>query len=303
MQKYDFAAFKQSINLCQYAASQGYELDQKKSTRASLVMRHGNGDKIIVSKKAANWVYFSVHDHEDNGTILDFIEKRTGKNLSEIGAELSSWAGGGTVATYNAPPIQEQTHDLERIKWIYRWLKPIGEHPYLTETRKIPVFILRHHRFKGQIFEDRYGNVVFPHRNPQGICGLELKNHDKGVFLGGSEKALWLGNIEADDRVLTLAEAPIDALSHFTLFRNPYTAYGAVSGSIREKQLEYLLHLIKKMPRLETIILAVDHDEGGEKIARRIETYLAGKFSGEIIRHTPEVQGMDWNEVLKAKSA
>lgn len=304
MQKYDFAHFKQSINLSQYAASQGYELEPKKSTRSSLVMRHANGDKIIVSKKSANWVYFSVHDSEDNGTILDFIEKRTSKTLPEIGRELSAWTGGaGVLPVHALPEIEEQVYDPERIKWVYQGLKPIGAHPYLTEARKIPAFIVRHYRFRGQIFEDRYGNVVFPHRNPQGLCGLELKNHDKGVFLGGSEKALWLGNIEADDRVLTLAEAPIDALSHFTLFRPQYTAYGAVSGSIREKQLDYLLQVIQKMPKLETIILAVDHDEGGEKIASRIESHLDGQFTGEIIRHTPAVKGMDWNEVLKSKAA
>lgn len=302
MQKYDFAHFKQSINLSQYAAAKGYELASKKSTRSSLVMRHANGDKIIISKKGANWVYFSVHDDTDNGTILDFIEKRTGQNLSEIGEELAAWSGGSAATTYTAPEIHEQTHDPERIKWIYQWLKPIGTHPYLTETRKIPLFILRHHRFRGQIFEDRYGNAVFAHRNTAGLCGLELKNHDKGVFLGGSEKALWLGNIEAGDRVLTLAEAPIDALSHFTLFRPQHTAYGAVSGSIREKQLDYLLQVIQKMPQLETIILAVDHDEGGEKIACKIENYLKGIFTGEIIRHIPEVKGMDWNDVLKSKS-
>jgi hypothetical protein len=56
MQKYDFSALKQSVNLSQYAAAQGYELDRKKSTRSSLVMRHAaSGEKIIVTKKGANW--------------------------------------------------------------------------------------------------------------------------------------------------------------------------------------------------------------------------------------------------------
>ncbi|PZQ43549.1 MAG: topoisomerase, partial [Micavibrio aeruginosavorus] len=73
-QKYDFAAFKQSVNLSQYAAGHGYELDRKKSTRSSLVMRQAStGDKIIVSKKGTNWVYFSVSNDADNGTIVDFI--------------------------------------------------------------------------------------------------------------------------------------------------------------------------------------------------------------------------------------
>lgn len=300
MQKYDFTAFKQSVNLSHFAAGQGYELDRKKSTRSSLVMRHANGDKIIVSKKGANWVYFSVHDDHDNGTIVDFIEKRTSKSLPEIGRELAAWAGGaGALPVYSLPDVQEQVYDRERIRKAFRWLKPAGEHPYLMNERKIPADVLTHPRFAGRIYQDRYGNVVFPHQDGQGVCGLELKNTDKGVFMRGSEKALWLGNINPADTVLTLAEAAIDSLSHFALFRPENASYGAVSGGMRDKQFDFLMAIIGKMPKLETINLAVDHDEGGEKIASRIETYLAGKFTGEIVRHIPEQEGLDWNEVLK----
>lgn len=302
MQKYDFTAFKQSVNLSQYAATQGYELDRKKSTRSSLVMRHANGDKIIVSKKGANWVYFSVHDDRDNGTIVDFIEKRTSKSLTAIGRELAAWSGGaGVLPVYSLPDVQEQVYDLERIRRAFQWMRPATAHPYLLETRQIPADVLKDSRFAGRIFQDRYGNVVFPHQNGQGICGLELKNHDKGVFMRGSEKALWLGNINPADTSLILAEAAIDALSHFALFRPLNASYGAVSGGMKDSQFDCLVDIIQKMPRLERIVLAVDHDQGGEKIAKRIEAYLARKFTGEIVRHIPEQEGMDWNDVLRAQ--
>jgi|JI10StandDraft_1071094.scaffolds.fasta_scaffold117315_3 hypothetical protein len=302
MQKYDFTAFKQSVNLSQYAATQGYELDRKKSTRSSLVMRHANGDKIIVSKKGANWVYFSVHDDRDNGTIVDFIEKRTSKSLTEIGRELAAWSGGaGALPVYSLPDVQEQVYDLERIRRAFQWMKPATAHPYLLETRQIPADVLKDSRFAGRIFQDKYGNVVFPHQNGQGICGLELKNHDKGVFMRGSEKALWLGNINPADTSLILAEAAIDALSHFALFRPLNASYGAVSGGMKDSQFDCLVDIIQKMPRLERIVLAVDHDQGGENIAKRIENYLARKFTGEIVRHIPEQEGMDWNDVLRAQ--
>jgi hypothetical protein len=301
MQKYDFAALKQSVNLSQYAAGQGYELDRKKSTRSSLVMRHAaTGDKIIVSKKGANWVYFSVHDDRDNGTIVDFIEKRTSKSLAEIGRELAAWSGGaGALPVYAIPDVQEQVYDVARIRRAFQWMKPTTAHPYLITERKIPADVLKHPRFSGRIFQDRYGNAVFPHQNGQGLCGLELKNTDKGVFMRGSEKALWLGNIDPADTVLILAEAAIDALSHFAMFRPQNASYGVVSGGMKDNQFSCLMDIIQKMPKLEKIILAVDHDQGGEKIASRIENYLAGKFTGEIIRHLPTDEGMDWNNVLK----
>lgn len=301
MQKYDFAGLKQSVNLSQYAAAQGYELDRKKSTRSSLVMRHATtGDKIIVSKKGANWVYFSVHDDSDNGTIVDFIEKRMNKTLPEIGKELAAWSGGaGLLPICALPDVQEQVYDRTRITNAFKWMKPATAHPYLLNERKIPADVLSHSRFSGRIFQDRYGNVVFPHQDGQGVCGLELKSHDKGVFMRGSEKALWLGNIEPEDTVLILTEGGIDALSHFALFKPTSASYGAVSGGMKDKQFGYLMVIIGEMPKLEKIILAVDNDQGGEKIAHRIEEYLAGKFKGEIVRHIPEWKESDWNEVLK----
>ncbi|PZP53414.1 MAG: hypothetical protein DI586_11100 [Micavibrio aeruginosavorus] len=163
MQKYDFATFKHSVNLSHYAAAQGYELDSKKSTRSSLVMRHtATGDKIIVSKKAANWVYFSVHDDSDNGTIVDFIEKRTSKSLPEIGKELAAWSGGaGALPVYALPDVQEQIYDRTRIANAFKWMRPVAAHPYLINERKIPASVLNHPKFSGRIFQDRYGNAVF----------------------------------------------------------------------------------------------------------------------------------------------
>lgn len=301
MKKYDFAALKQSVNLSQYAAAQGYELDRKKSTRSSLVMRHGNGDKIIMSKKG-NWVYFSVHDDHDHGTIVDFIKKRTNKTLPEIGRELTAWSGGaGALPVYNLPDVQEQVYDPSRIRRHFGRMRPTTAHPYLIGERKIPVDVLKDSRFAGRIFQDRYGNAVFPHQNGQGVCGLELKNTDKGVLMGGSEKALWLANINASDTVLILAEAAIDALSHFALFRPQHASYGAVSGGMKDSQFSCLMEIIQKMPHLQKIILAVDNDKGGVKIASRIESYLEGRFTGAIIRHVPAQEGMDWNNVLKGE--
>ncbi len=258
------------------------------------------GDKIIISKKGANWVYFSVHDDSDNGTIVDFIEKRTSKTLPEIGQELAAWTGGAAaLPLYSLPDVQEQVYDPDRIRRAFGWMKPTTAHPYLIGERKIPADVLKDSRFAGRIFQDRHGNAVFPHQNGQGVCGLELKNHDKGVFMRGSAKALWLGNINPADTVLTLAEAAIDALSHFALFRPQGASYGAVSGGMKDNQFDCLLAVIGKMPKLEKIILAVDNDKGGDKIASRIEGYLADKFTGEIVRHIPAGQGMDWNNVLK----
>ena len=48
-------------------------------------MRHPNGDKIIVKRSAdGHYVYFSVRDDRDNGSIIDFVQKRMRLSLNSI---------------------------------------------------------------------------------------------------------------------------------------------------------------------------------------------------------------------------
>ncbi len=301
--KHNFSSFKQDINLTQYAASMGYALDKKKSTKSSIVMRHGNGDKVIISRKGKNWVYFSVHDDADNGTIVDFIQKRAPKSIGEIGQELQTWLGGGAVlpdpCTYTQG-VEEHKPDRPRVLAVFRNAKPVAAHPYLVNERKIPAALLSSSRFKGRIFNDRYGNAMFPHRDAEGICGLELKNTDKGMQVRGGIKGLWTSNIFANDKTLVIAEVAIDALSYAAIFMKPDTAYAAVSGAMGPQQYPILTQLVRKIKNLETIILATDNDEGGDSIAEKLEAYLREQgFTGEIRRHSPEGMGDDWNEVLK----
>jgi hypothetical protein len=66
-------AFKREIDLRQFAASFGYEMDRRASWRGSTVLRRG-GDKIVVKRnRNGHYVFFSVRDESDHGTIVDFL--------------------------------------------------------------------------------------------------------------------------------------------------------------------------------------------------------------------------------------
>lgn len=68
---HELEAFRTGIDLRAYAATLGYSLDRRESRRGSSVMRHGNGDKVIVKRDTdQHYVYFSVRDETDNGSIL-----------------------------------------------------------------------------------------------------------------------------------------------------------------------------------------------------------------------------------------
>jgi len=87
--------FKTGINLVEFATSYGYVLDRRETSGNSAVMRHAGGDKIIVARAAhGHWVYFSVRDDADNGTIIDFIQHRNqGATLGHVRRELAAWSG------------------------------------------------------------------------------------------------------------------------------------------------------------------------------------------------------------------
>lgn len=300
-QKYDFARFKSEINLTQYAAAIGYEIDRKNSTKASVKMKNGC-DTVIISKRNAVWVYFSPVDDRDNGTIINFVQNRTGKSLPEVGAELQSWIGGGVSlpqAKSYVREVEEQEYDPARVEKIFKKCRAVKNHAYL-EGRGLSQGVLSSPRFAGRIYADRYGNVAFPHYNGKDICGLELKNADKALFVRGSEKTFWRSNCKQGDDTLVIGEAVIDVVSHAMLFPNETSVYAATGGGMSPDQEDILKSCVQGFKSLKTVILAMDNDQGGERLTQKIKNILEKcGFSGEIVCHSPETQGQDWNNVLK----
>ncbi len=301
---YNFSQFKSEINLTQYAAHIGYEIDKKKSTRSSIAMRNAD-DKIIITRRGGIWVYFSPLDDNDNGTIINFVQNRTGKSLYEIGAELQSWIGGGVSLPEPKSyihDVQEQEYDPARVAQIFKSCRAIESHVYL-EGRGLTQGIVSSPRFAGRIFKDRYDNVVFPHYNGAGVCGLELKNADKALFVRGSEKTFWRSNCFKGDDMLIIGEAVIDVLSYSALFPNESAVYAATGGGMSPEQETTLKACVLSFKSLKTIILAMDNDEGGARLMQKIKNILANSgFCGKIIEHSPKVEGQDWNNVLQGKN-
>src|SRR5205823_12923191 len=85
----ELESFKRDIDLRCYAAAQGYEVDARESWRGSAVMRHSaSDDKIIVKRDAdGHYIYCSVRDDVDNGSIVDFVQHRTGGSLGMVREE------------------------------------------------------------------------------------------------------------------------------------------------------------------------------------------------------------------------
>jgi hypothetical protein len=288
--------FKQEINLIDFACANGYVINKKKSTRHSVCLAKGNEDKIIVSRKNGIWVYFSVYDSTDNGTIIDFVQNKLQKSYMAIFEMLENWQGTSSSKSYAVP--ETPVYNQNRVQKLFENCKPIEQHLYLSK-RGIDKELLVSERFANTIYSDNFNNVVFPQYKDEAVSALELKNKQLHVFAKGSEKTVWQSNRFKTDTHLYIAETPIDALSYQALFSLSNAFYIATSGSPSKSQLDYIRNII---PDFEQTVCIVDNDTGGDRIFDRIEKMIGESEIGcRLNRHSPKKVNDDWNDVLQTK--
>jgi Protein of unknown function (DUF3991) len=170
--------FKGQIDLRVYAASMGYGLDRRESWRGSAVMRKG-GDKVVIKRDSdGHYVYFSVKDDRDHGSIIDFIQFRKRSNLGEVRKELRTWRGRSDRPLPVFAPLEKTVRDRLEVETAYMRMQEARRHPYLERDRRIPADLLGSGRFAGRIRIDARRNAVFAHFDEDGLCGYELKNRN-----------------------------------------------------------------------------------------------------------------------------
>ena len=300
--------FKTHINLSEYAAAQGYVLDRRASSKNSAVMRSQGGEKIVIARaEDQHWIYFSVHDSLDNGSIIDFVQKRRSCKLGGVRQELRPWLGGARHVTRPHPDlfareIAQITRDRARVLLELARMKPLLFHRYLEEERGIPASLLKSPRFAGKLKVDFRANAVFPHADQEGPCGYEVKNKAFTGFAPGGEKGLWFSAASSTDTALVIAESGIDALSHAVLHPDMHARYASTGGAMNPTQPDLIRSAIGRMGQGSRIVIATDNDPGGHALADQIEALAreTGREDLLIHRDQPPGAGQDWNDVLRA---
>ena len=304
----ELEAFKRDIDVRQFAASMGYEIDQRESWRGSTVMRRG-ADKIVVKRKRNHhYVFFSVRDERDHGTIIDFLQRRQKLSLGAVRQALRPWIGKPTLLRF--PQLEPSSQDRMRVESAYRRMAPVLRHPYLEHERCLPAVVLSSRRFTGRVRMDARGNAVFPHFDREGLCGYEIKNRGFTGFAAGGAKGLWFSHTGPDDRRLVLTESAIDALSHATLFADAadQTRYASLGGKPNSKQPGLVRATIARLPEGSAIVAAFDADGAGRllvDVVRLAVTTVAtetGRTDLIFNVHLPAKEGADWNQVLQEHS-
>lgn len=299
----ELEGFKTGVNLSEFAASRGYLLDRRESSRNSAVMRHADGDKIIIARNDANghWIYFSIRDDRDNGTVIDFLQNRGGGSLGEIRKTLRAWSGSPRPAVQVSAFVRELLPvSRDRAAVLAEWERAriCLSLPYLT-GRGLGPDILTLPRFSGCVRVDRRNNALFAHYDKDGLCGYELKNKNFTGFAPGGIKGLWFSKAFPTDRQLVLTESAIDGLSYHALHPDElWTRYMSTGGELNPQQPALLRGAMEKLPSGAVVLLAFDNDAAGEKLADEVRAIApAGR---ELRRVLPDAEsGKDWNDMLK----
>jgi len=302
-------AFKREIDLRQFAVRLGYQIDRRESWRGSTVLRRG-GDKIVVKRHGnGHYVFFSVREDEDHGTIIDFVQRRENLSLGAVRKLLRPWIG-RPAARPQFPALEPTSPDRMRVECAYRRMSEVPRYPYLEQDRCVPAVVLRSPRFVGRMRVDFRGNTVFPHFDAAGLCGYEIKNRGFTGFAAGGQKGLWFSQTRRDDRRLILTESAIDALSHAALFPDAEdrTCYASLGGKPSTRQMGLLQTTIAELPEIAELVAAFDADPAGRRLAdeiRQVVVTVASRMERSDLTfksHLPAQEGEDWNIVLQQRA-
>lgn len=291
--------FKSEISLAEVAAAHGYQLDRQHSSRSSLVMRHPDGDKIVVATgEDGHGVFFSVRTNA-SGSVIDFVMERRGLNLGQVRGVLRPYLSGGVFSFPTAkssplprlPKPQPIPHD--RAALVSRWL---GFRPYgggYLEGRGLSRETIA--AFAERIRLDERGNTVFRHDDLDGLLGWEVKNRGFTGFVGGGLKALFGVRVEVAPQTspprVALAESAIDVMSFYQTDPKPglYLSFG---GSLSPEQHALLGDVLTRYPEAE-VVAATDNDPEGDEFAD-----LIGSIRPDVTRARPP-KGKDWNDAIR----
>ena len=156
--------------------------------------------------------------------------------------------------------------------------------------------------FGGWLYEDD------PHHNCV-FVGLDENGAARHAHLRstGSQGKVFRINVESSDikhsfhkngtdRSLYVFEAPIDLLSHITLYPAGWLehSYVACCGT----SIQPVLERLRQNPKLDTVYLCLDNDEAGEDACDGMMDTLED-MGYDVERLRPE--GKDWNDDLRAK--
>lgn len=325
MSSADAHRFEREINLIALAEQYGYASVPRESTRSTVVMRHNlsdahlavPGNEIIVARASTGpWVYSHIHDGHDRGTVVDFLAHRPDarsiaftenelREPSDIRRELTQALGSGSLTEPCELKPLDSPHRLELARAVQAAAK-VDRHPYLDHLRIHPDTQCDP-KFKDTFRRLPNGDLIFPHRDEDGITGYEQRRlgAEPSVAMQGT-KALWCSTPAANERILVVTENPIVAMSYHQLsarapceFSKDLMRFATVGdGPMSDRQLDLVKKALHQLPDKSLCVAAVASHERGDALWGQIAGIGSGARNHRFIRDSPPL-ARDWNELVR----
>lgn len=249
-----------------------------------------------ITVRANRW-----YDHaaRRGGHAISFVRQFYDKTFPEAVSMLLGRDGQGIIPIAKQEPEPQEPKPFALPK------------PYLT-MRRMYAYLTKHRCIDRDVVTAFVQEKLLYEDDPHHNCvfvGLDENGEARHAHLRstGSQGKVFRINVESSDikhsfhkngtdRSLYVFEAPIDLLSHITLYPAGWLehSYVACCGT----SIQPVLERLRQNPKLDTVYLCLDNDEAGEDACDGMLDTLED-MGYDVERLRPE--GKDWNDDLRAK--
>ena len=247
-----------------------------------------------ITVRANRW-----YDHaaQRGGHAISFVRQFYDKTFPEAVSMLLGRDGQGIIPIAKQEPQEPKPFALPK--------------PYLT-MRRMYAYLTKHRCIDRDVVTAFVQEKLLYEDDPHHNCvfvGLDENGAARHAHLRStsSQGKVFRINVEGSDikhsfhkngtdRSLYVFEAPIDLLSHITLYPAGWLehSYVACCGT----SIQPVLERLRQNPKLDTVYLCLDNDEAGEDACDGMMDTLED-MGYDVERLRPE--GKDWNDDLRAK--
>jgi len=307
---HELERIKTKINIGEYAADLGWEIDEKESSPKSLVMALNNR-KIIIAKyqDSGYHVFFEKGPFCSlYGTIIDFVQSeiKPTPNLGQVKNLLRPWLGWERRPKLDADKFKRYVRKMStrsemEVISLYSTLLDFKEIlkvetiEALPETQKAITFLnsagispdlISSDRFHEKIKVDKIGNITFPHFAGADVSGWEIHNQDFSGFVTGGKKSVWFSNKLKSDENLIIFNSALSALAYYQ--QNPEeiktSACLATSTGWTEATIDMIKKVLDKYPDLN---IKLAFDNATQEQQNQLDQLLKRKSEKQNTQQTP----------------
>ena len=239
------------------------------------------------------------HAARRGGHAISFVRQFYDKTFPEAVSMLLGRDGQGIIPIAKQEPKPQEPKPFALPK------------PYLT-MRRMYAYLTKHRCIDRDVVTAFVQEKLLYEDDPHHNCvfvGLDENREARHAHLRstGSQGKVFRINVESSDikhsfhkngtdRSLYVFEAPIDLLSHITLYPAGWLehSYVACCGT----SIQPVLERLRQNPKLDTVYLCLDNDEAGEDACDGMLDTLED-MGYDVERLRPE--GKDWNDDLRAR--